>query len=390
LLTTLERGGTERLVLLLAREQIRLGCHVEVAALRGPGPALDEFGAAGIVVHPLGLVRKVSPRAYLRLRRLIRQRGYQVVHSHLDLADLYAPFAVGGSGPIVVSTRHNTDPWRVRRSWKRPPFLFWERAAHRRAGATIAVSRAVRDFLVRSEGLDPERFVVIPNGIDLAPFLQLPESRDARAELVRRLGLEDRGDGIPGGTGEQRPVAGFVGRLADQKGVDLLLEAVARLGDSLDLVLIGDGPLEDRLRERAARPDLEGRVFFAGHQDEIATLLPAFNLFAFPSRWEGFGLAAVEAMAAGLPVVGTATDGLREVVENGKTGVLVPPGDVNCLARALSELVRDPERARCMGAAGRVRAFDRFGAERMAAEVVSLYRALLPSASRRAARVEGS
>jgi len=381
LLSMAQRGGTERLVLLLAREQIRAGCHVEIAILNRGGPATSEFRAAGIAVHTLGLRAKVSPGAFLRLRRLIRRRGYQVVHTHLDLADLYGPFAAGHNGPVVVSTRHNTDPWRVRRSWKRPPFLLWERAAQRRADATIAVSGAVRDFLVSSEGLDPSGFVVIPNGIDLAPFRSLPGREDARAGMLRALGKEPGDPAAPGGADGGRTVAAFVGRLAEQKGIDLLLEAVARLDHRLDVVVMGEGSLRAGLEARAARGDLDGRVFFAGHREDVPELLPAFDLFVFPSRWEGFGLAAVEAMAAGLPVVAAESDGLREVVVDGECGLLHRPGDVDSLVAALEEIMRDPERGRRMGAAGRARAMERFGAGRMAAEVLSLYTALLPPAA---------
>ncbi|MFQ5669634.1 MAG: glycosyltransferase [Acidobacteriota bacterium] len=374
LITTLEPGGTERLVQTLAVQQQRLGCQVEVAVLREPAPWAQAFHAAGLPVHHLHLQHKVSPGAFLRLRRLIRRGDYHVLHTHLDLADLYGPFAAArrdGVPPVVISTRHNTDAWRRRRSWKRMPFLIWERAAHRRAAVSIAVSAAVRDFLVREEGLSGERFVIIPNGIDLEPFRRLVEPAAAWGRLVAR---------VPALSGlDRRDVTaiGFVGRLADQKGVDLLLEAVTQCGRRLVLVLIGEGPCAGALRERAERADLAGRVFFAGLLDQVPDLLAAFDLFAFPSRWEGFGLAVVEAMAAALPVVAARVDGLREVVVDGVTGRLVPPGDSRSLAAALEAMAAHPEEARRMGAAGRQRAFSRFGAPAMAQAVLDVYRLAL-------------
>ena len=371
LLATLDEGGTERLVLTLCRALGRRGCHTEVAVLAGAAPLTGAFQAAGIPVHHLGLRAKVAPWAYLRLRRLIRAGGYHLVHTHLDLADLYGPFAVARGTP-VVSTRHNTDPWRARRDWKRLPFLVWERAAQRRTAATIAVSRAVRDFLVRVEGLDPARFVIIPNGIDLHDYETLPDRDRARQDLEALLAA--RGEApLPAG----RRLVGFVGRLAPQKGVDVLLEALRLTGGRLGLVLVGDGPLAGMLRHRASSQGLEECVRFAGASDRIATILPAFDLFAFPSRWEGFGLAAVEAMAAGLPVVAAAADGLREVIEDGITGRLVPPEDAAALAEALVELSEQPARAAALGHAARCRAFERFSAQRMAAEVFDLYRRVL-------------
>ncbi|MFQ5719569.1 MAG: glycosyltransferase [Acidobacteriota bacterium] len=371
LLSTLDPGGTERLVFTLCCQQRRRGSRVEIAVLDRIAPLADVFMSSGIPVHRLGRRAVIAPLAFARLRRLIRDGGFDVVHTHLDLADLYGPFAAPPTVP-VISTRHNTDPWRRRRTWKRVPFLLWERAAQRRSAVTIAVSGAVRDFLVREEGLRPERFVVIANGIDLDPYRTLVAPEVARARLRSRLA----GIGEPPLV-DGRVLVGFVGRLAPQKGVDLLLDAVAQAGDRFAVVLIGGGPLAGELRRQAAGSALRGRVHFAGPCDDVANLLPGFSIFAFPSRWEGFGLAAVEAMAAGLPVVATATDGLREVVVDGSTGRLVPPDDSPALAAALQEMASDPERAAAFGAAGRRRAFETFSAVRMAADVDAVYRRTL-------------
>lgn len=376
LITTLNRGGTEGLVLTLAREQRRMGCAVEVAVLTRPAAAAADFAAAGFRIHALGLRHKLSPGAWWRLRRLLQAGDYDILHTHLDLSDLYGPFALTSGRPLVISTRHNTDPWRTRRSWKRRPFLIWERAAHRRTAVTLAVSAAVRDFLVREEGLDPARFAVVPNGIDLAPFATLPSRAAARADLARRLrraGCDD----WTGGDGEGRPVALFAGRLAPQKGADILLAAHALLAAEMDLVICGRGADEAKLRHQVATLKPRGRVFFAGYQDNLAAILPAFDLYVMPSRWEGFGLAAAEAMAAGLPVVASDCDGLREVVEDGSTGLLVPPGDIQALARAMDRVLADGQQAGVWGRAGRRRAFDVFSSRRMATDVLEQYRRVL-------------
>ncbi|TDI29994.1 MAG: glycosyltransferase [Acidobacteria bacterium] len=376
LVTTLNKGGTEALVLTLAREQRRQGCAVEIAVLTRPGAAAADFAAAGFRIQALGLRHKLSPGAWWRLRRLLQAGDYDILHTHLDLSDLYGPFALTSGRPLVVSTRHNTDPWRTRRSWKRRPFLIWERAAHRRTAVTLAVSGAVRDFLVREEGLDPERFAVVPNGIDLAPFVALPSRAVARADLVRRLRRAGC-DGQPGGDGGERPVTLFAGRLEPQKGADILLAAHALLATDMDLVICGRGADEVKLRHQVATLKPRGRVFFAGYQENLAAILPAFDLYVMPSRWEGFGLGAAEAMAAGLPVVASDCDGLREVVADGSTGLLAPPGDIRALARAMERVLQDGERAVAWGRAGRRRAFDVFSSRRMATDVLEQYRRAL-------------
>ena len=367
LITTLEPGGTETLLLTLARAQAALGLEIEIAVLRDPAPLEPAFRAAGFVVHRLKLRRALAPGAFSRLTRLLRRGRFDVLHTHLDLADLYGPFAARRAGvPIVVSSRHNTDEWRTRRTWKRGPFLLWERAAHRRVDAALAVSAAVRDFLVREEGLAADRFRVVHNGIDLEAW-RAPASRvEARRRLAAFVG-------VPEAELESRAVVGFVGRLAPQKGADLLLEAAALLPREARVVIVGDGPQAEALRRRAARPDLVGRVLFAGRREAVPQWLPGFDLLAVPSRWEGFGLAAVEGLAAGVPVVAADVDGLREVIAEQEGGLLVPPGDAGALAGALAGLLGDPERRSALGRAGRERAFRRFGAARMAAEVVEVY-----------------
>jgi len=376
LVTTLHRGGTERLVLTLAREQRRLGCQVEVAVLTRPAAAAADFAAEGFRIHSLGLRSKLSPGAWWRLRRLLKTGDYDILHTHLDLSDLYGPFALTGGRPLVVSTRHNTDSWRTRWSYKRRAFLIWERAAQRRTAVTLAVSGAVRDFLVREEGLDRERFAVVPNGIDLAPFRTLPTREVARAELGRRLQIAGC-DGLPGGHADERPVALFAGRLTPQKGADILLAAHALMAADMDLVICGQGAQEEMLRHQVETLKPRCRVFFAGYQEHLPAILPAFDLYVMPSRWEGFGLAAAEAMAAGLPVVSSDCDGLREVVATGTTGLLVPPGDVQALARAMDQVLADERQAGAWGRAGRRRAFEVFSSRRMATDVLEQYRRAL-------------
>jgi glycosyltransferase involved in cell wall biosynthesis/2-polyprenyl-3-methyl-5-hydroxy-6-metoxy-1,4-benzoquinol methylase len=371
LITTLDQGGTEQLVLTLARAQRDLGCRVEVAVLTRPGGAAAAFTAAGLTVHSLGLRSKLSPGAWWRLRRLLRSGDYDILHTHLDLADLYGPFAVTSGRPMVVSTRHNTDEWRRRRTWKRYPFLLWERAAQRRTAATLAVSAAVRDFLVKEEGLDQDLFTVVPNGIDLEPFAALPDRASAREDLKARLVAA--GEALPA-EAAGRPLILFAGRLAAQKGADILLAALASAAVKPHLVLCGSGPQEASLRHQAETLGLLGQVSFAGHQDDLQAIMPAFDLFVMPSRWEGFGLVAVEAMAAGLPVVASRCDGLAEVIADGTTGLLVPSGQVAPLAAALERALGRDAPVAAWAAAGRQRAQRMYSARTMAEGVLQSYR----------------
>lgn len=162
-----------------------------------------------------------------------------------------------------------------------------------------------------------------------------------------------------------------VGRLVAQKGIDVLLEALAGAQDDPPWMLrvAGDGALREALEEQARRPELAGRVEFLGHVDRLDPVYAAADVVVVPSRYEGFCFVAVEAALAGRPVVGTAVSSLPEVVDQGRTGLLVPPEDPVALLEAIRTLAGDPERARRMGRAGRERAEARFAPDAIYAEL---------------------
>jgi glycosyltransferase involved in cell wall biosynthesis len=160
------------------------------------------------------------------------------------------------------------------------------------------------------------------------------------------------------------------------KGIEYLLRAAALLRHefpALRVEIAGAGPHYDKLKAVATETGLSQRVAFLGWIDDLAGLLPRWDVFVMPSREEGFGIAALDAMAAGLPVVASDVGGIPELVEDGKTGWLVPPGDDDALASRLRPLLANPELRRSMGAAGYVRARDHFAAARMVEAFAQLY-----------------
>jgi glycosyltransferase involved in cell wall biosynthesis len=177
-----------------------------------------------------------------------------------------------------------------------------------------------------------------------------------------------------------RPVLGIVGRLAEQKGHSVLLEALPEvIGHFPEVVLlvIGDGPERQSLEEKAALLGVAGHIVWMGGkpQDEVFGLYGVMDIFVMPSLYEGFGLTAAEAMAAGLPVVASDVEGLREVVEHEKTGYLCPVGDCRQLACRLLELLESKGRAREMGRLGRQRAAALFSLKTFADSIRLAYRA---------------
>lgn len=225
-----------------------------------------------------------------------------------------------------------------------------------RAEAFVAMSRLIEDEFVAA-GAPRDRVHRIPHGVDTTRFAPADDAR--RAERRRALGLE------PGDL-----VVAWTGRLLRGKGLEALLDAFAALAGKeprARLLLVGSGEgqslsVEAEIRARAGAPPLAGRVVMPGRLDAVEDALGAADVFAFPSEFEALGLSLVEAAACGLPAVASRTGGIVDVVEDGVTGLLFPPGEPAALERALAELLADPGRRAAMGEAARERACREFDA----------------------------
>jgi glycosyltransferase involved in cell wall biosynthesis len=223
----------------------------------------------------------------------------------------------------------------------------------RDADAFVAMSQAIREEMVAA-GVPGERVTVLPHGVDTKRFR--PASAAERAELRARLGLPD---GV---------LAVYSGRLLRGKGLETLLEAFARVaGEAPDLrlVLVGSGEgqalsVEEELKRRAGEDGLAGRVVFTGRLDRVEDALRAADLFVFPSVFEALGISLVEAAGCSLPAVASRTGGIVDVVEDGRSGILVRPGDGKDLGDALLVLAADPGRRASMGREARAVVLSRF------------------------------
>jgi glycosyltransferase involved in cell wall biosynthesis len=363
-LATLLPGGSEISVLRLlsALERSRYVAHV--ACLRGEPALADEFRAAGIEVVSMGMRSKVDPACLFRLRRFVKDHRIDVVHTHMDVADFYGALAgrLGGAR-CIVSTKHAPDEFRTRRGFKRYPFLLLERLAYEMDDAVIVVSEGLGAFLEKAEHLPRRKMVVIGHGIDSSTRLAPP------SEARRALRLPLHG-----------PVMGAVGRLSPEKGQSVLLRALpsvlATFPDAI-CVVAGEGPARDDLESEARRLGIRERVVFLGFRRDVPVVLAALDLFVQPSLYEGFGLSLLEAMAAELPIVASRVGGIPELIEDGVTGVLVPPDAPAALSEAILRLLRDRDAARRLGEGAARRARERHSLGTMAARVDRVYRDVL-------------
>lgn len=308
-------------------------------------------GAGARVARVPGLGRVPRPAALRRLAATLRAADPAVVHANAtDQGDgLSAMLAAWALRRPLAVTVHLAVGGRTPRH---EALSGW---ALRRAGAVIAVSDAVAAHLA---GLGIGT-IVVPNGVPVPVPTPAPGARAA-------LGV-DAGALLIGG----------IGRLAPQKGWDVLCRAAPALREHCPeaiVAIVGDGPE----RERLAALGCEHRVRFLGARADAAALLGAFDLLAAPSRFEGLPLVPIEALHAGVPVVASDIDGLREVV--GDAGVLVSPDDPAALGAALGQLAADPQRRAELAARGRARAAERFSVERMAAQTLAVYERLCVAA----------
>lgn len=365
-LTSPARGGVEEVVLALLG---RLDPAEFSVALAAPGPLLEAFAPelGRVRVDTLAVKAEswLRPREVRRLGRFIDRVRPQVVNPHLFRSTaVAAPLARWHGVPAVVETYHGREGWR--RGVVRGSFLP-DRLVARYVDRVIAVSEAARDFLAGPKRYPAEKIVVVPNGRDLSRFRP---GRDREA-VRKELGFDGR-----------TPVAGVVGRLEAQKGHAYLLEAwPAVLGEvpAARLLIIGDGSLRGTLEAHVDHRGLGASVLFTGFRTDIARLLDAIDVLALPSLYEGMPLTAIEAGAMARPVVATAVDGTPEVVRDGSTGLLVPPADPPALARALSALLGDPDRAQRLGAVARTAALERFDLTRQVEATARVYRSALAS-----------
>lgn len=324
-------GGSERHLLALLPALRALGADVRFAGLDDldgwdPQPFYDELDRAGVPY-----VRLRSP---LRLRGALR--GAELVHTHLVHADVLGALAAGRAR--VVSTKHNDDPFRA------GPFRLVERMLARRAERVVCITEALRRFNRERVGLPARKLVVVHYGLDEPP----------RAWGETRVELPDG------------PIVAAVARLVPQKGIDVAVRALA--GVDATLVVLGDGPERERL-EALAR-EVGTRLLLPGRVGDVAAVLRGADVLVHPARWEGFGLALLEAMLCGLPVVATRVSSIPEIVADGETGLLVPPDDPEVLRAALRRALADPGG---MGEAGRRRAREEFSVERMARRTLAVY-----------------
>ena len=346
-------GGTERQMTELVRRLDPRRFKVHVACFERVGAWLPrvEEKAASVVEFPIhGFGKPSTFVQMLAFSRWCRRERIAVVQT----CDLYAnifglPGAALARVPVRIGSRRELNPD------KSPGQIRLQRLAYRSATKVVANSQAARQIL-QDEGLEAGSIAVIPNGIDPRIFADRKPSAAVRTIIT-------------------------VANLRPEKSHETLLAAASTLlrdYPALRFQIVGAGPRRADLEELARARGLSGRVEFLGHRDDVPSLLAAADVFVLPSRSEAFPNGAIEAMASGLPVVACAVGGLLDLIDHGRTGLLVPPSDPEPLAAALRLLIDSPALGHAMGSAARAEVSARYSFERMIGAFEDLYLSNLP------------
>lgn len=356
LISTSGLYGAESVVISLMKELAALECPGALATLRNPAPGSGDLARharqLGFEVFEVECSGRFDWRTVVRLRA-IAGGGFGVIHSHGYKANLYSRLAIRGAGALRVATAHN---WPTR-SLKMRAYAALDKFALRSFDRVATVSDAVYRELRRS-GVPLEKLVLIENGIDTAAF----------------RGGEDTARIVPGLRGGA--VIGYVGRLAAEKGLDVLLRAmrtvVERVPDA-QLIMAGDGPERATLEALTHSQGLDANVHFLGVRRDMPKLYRVMDVLVLPSRDEGMPMTILEALAAGTAVVATAVGQIPRVIRDRETGLLVPADSDRRLADAIVELLKSAPLRTMLAAQGRRLVEEQFTVRLMAQKYIDLY-----------------
>jgi glycosyltransferase involved in cell wall biosynthesis len=359
---TLDQGGAEKQLCLLAIGLLQHRIEPHVVLLTRDGPLRSQLESAGVPITLIGKRSRADVSAYFRLRQWLKHWRGDVMHSWLFAANSYARQAAISVGiPVVLGSERCVD------RWKTAMHFCVDRYLAKRSDGLTTNSIGVRDFYV-SNGISAEKFTVIANGIQPRRVTEI-----SREEAMKRLQIDPA-----------RKLILAVGRLWPQKRYRDLIWSGELLGTTrqdTSLVIIGDGPQADELIRYRDAVTIPEHVRFAGHRDDVAELLPHADLFWNGSEYEGQSNSLIEAMQAGVCVVGSNIPGNRDLVEDRVTGRLAAVGDRADFARISTHLLDHPDERTRFAIAGRERIQQQFTVERMVAEHVTLYRQFFASKS---------
>ncbi|MCX5714857.1 MAG: glycosyltransferase family 4 protein [Candidatus Omnitrophica bacterium] len=324
----LNTGGITSYVLTLSIGLKKRGHNIYVASSGGEllGKVLSE--GINFVPIPIKTKSEIHPKilfSFMKLNKLIRKKNIDIIHANTRVTQVLAHLLSRSSGRPYIATCHGF----FKRRFFRLVCPCWGKK-------TIAISAQVKEHLMRDFNIPGDSIEVIHNGIDVEKFARLGlQNPGSRLQAKKSLGLAEG------------PLVGIIARLSEVKGHTYLIQAmeiVCKTVPDAQLVIAGEGKLEKDLRALVSRLGLTKNVFFIPNTTDTRKILSAMDVFVLPSLHEGLGLALMEAMAAGVAVVGSDIGGIKSLIQHRNNGLLVPPCDAPGLAEAIVELFKDPQK----------------------------------------------
>jgi len=365
-------GGAQENTLLTACGHLINGHSCVLLTGPSPGPEGELLrkktvpGGLEVVECP-DLIREINPlrdiSAYRFLKRFFMQRNFDVVHTHSSKAGVIARAAARSANvPVIFHTVHGLAFHRYESRFKNMIYILSERWAAKRCDKILAVAQAMVDQCVSAKIANRDKFRVVYSGMELEPYLDASKKRSA---IRNRLGIP-----------HDAPVIGTVARLFPLKGYEDFIPAAAKIAKEIPEVrflVVGDGEMMDDVKKEAEGRGL--KFHFAGlvPPDQVAEQISAMDLLIHLSLREGLPRAVVQALAGGIPAIAYDLDGAPEVIVNGRSGYIVPPRDLDAVAKSATDLIRDSEKRKLMGQEGRKIALKNFDWKQMVDIIENLY-----------------
>lgn len=356
--THFNTGGITSYILTLAQGLSRKGHNVYVAT--SGGNMVAELVAAGVkhVSYDIKTKSEVSPKIFLalpKISRFIKEKKIDVIHAHTRVTQVTAAMLCRLTGTPYVTTCHGFYKKRLSRKL----FPCW-------GAETVAISEAVRDYLIRDYRLADSKVCLIHAGVNPHMFLQVDEGVKRQRRQQYNLGGE--------------PLIGIIARLTEEKGHRFLIEAMKQIVKEIynaHLLIVGRGRIEKDLKEAVDLAGLNNCIHFYPVVNQTTEILPLLDVFVLPSLDEGFGLSILEAQAAGLPVVASRVGGVPDLIKDGETGILVAHQDIDGLAKAVIEILKDKKRAKELGSNARRFVEEEFSVGQFVEKTLGVYTAAL-------------
>lgn len=354
LTTHVNTGGITSYLLTLGEGLVKTGNKVIIAS--SGGNCVDRIESAGIkhIQTNIRTKSEVHPKLWfslLKLIHLIKEENIQMIHAQTRVTQVLGTILSRITGIKMITTCHGF----FRPRWFRKKFPCW-------GDAVIAISKPVAEHLIKDFGVDKGKVHLIFNGIDLEKFKV--QAVEKRLQMRQHLGMTDA------------PLIGIIARLSDVKGINVLIKAMPLILNGVPrahLLIVGQGPEENNLKKLTGELSLGGNVHFKNIINKPFEILGSFDVFVMPSLMEGLGLSVMEAQACGVPVVASRVGGLVDLIDDGKTGFLVPVNDSVALAQRIIEVLLHPNESKVKAQQARLNIERQFSAQVMLNQTQALY-----------------